>query len=743
MMIDVSDPTVSEMPAGFEPLRATDLQSPQGNGHNGAATTTEEPVAADLGEAAEEQMIAPPQPFPPRPPFPLPRRYVKGRYRSTSGSWLLTLRVDVDGSRPTNRISGDFFSVSGATTSYFGSFVLQSPSITKTATQVRVEGTGTFTWPAGAPKIRLTIPRAFVFQPPKPATLEFLTTSNAAGATYLCTYESTFFRTVAYEQDSVAGVVPFLSYDTGSLPQPPGSPARTLSVPGAYAEAGIELLTTGGANVVPGTDAGANALWSDSELHASMENHFSRFANAPSWQVWMLVATSHEGGYRGIMFDYADAFQRQGSAVFYDAIKGTDTASQRAQLRTYVHELGHAFNLLHSWQKDLGTPPAPLGDNHGLGDLSWMNYAWKYQPSQGPGGEPGYWSGFPFQFTDNELVHLRHGFYRDVIMGSNSFGTGAADVDPDLFDTPLVDHSGLALDLRTAKPGFAYGEPVVVELKLSGTSLNPRDTHGYLHPNDDLVSIAVQQPSGATKVFRPLLRHCVDEDRTIGLGVATPSLYDSAYIGFGQNGFLFDTPGTYRLRASYVAGDGSRVLSPVLRLRVRPPATAADEAAGELLLGEEQGKLLALLGSDAPRLQNGRDAITTLITEYAEHPLAVYGRMVEGVNEQRQFKQLTADKKLHIREANGAAAAALLAEVATASADDAAGVDNITLNMVLRTQAKAEAKAGNTERASQVLDGMVELFENKGLNPLVVENIKAQAQETRSAIEQEAAGEPR
>ena len=131
-----------------------------------------------------------------------------------------------------------------------------------------------------------------------------------------------------------------------------------------------------------------------------MVNHFSLFADLPQWRVWLLVASAHDQGYRGIMFDASDAFQRQGCAVFYDAIQGADPASQRAALRTYVHELGHAFNLLHSWQKDLADPPAPLGANQGFADLSWMNYPQNYLPQGGgAGGTAAYWADFQFQFT--------------------------------------------------------------------------------------------------------------------------------------------------------------------------------------------------------------------------------------------------------------------------------------------------------------------------------------------------------
>ena len=50
----------------------------------------------------------------------------------------------------------------------------------------------------------------------------------------------------------------------------------------------------------------------------------------------------------------------------------------------------------------------------------------------------------------------------------------------------------------------------MVEIKLSATDLRGTTTHGYLHPNDEFVSVAVRQPSGRTVLFRPLLRHCVD-----------------------------------------------------------------------------------------------------------------------------------------------------------------------------------------------------------------------------------------
>lgn len=703
------------------------------------AEAVEHEVAAET--AVKAKLAAPVTPVPITPavsvtPIKRLRRRVSGRYRSSGTGFQLELRVDVDGSRPTNRFSGDFFSTSGSTSTYAGSFIVDAPTISVTSGKATIEGIGRFTWSTAYNKIKVTIPRTFIVSPPGSAMVQFSVPSGTLGASYLCPFVSPYFRTVQWEQDCVRGTDPFMSYNTGALPQPANSPVRDLSVAKTYAEAGIEMQTAGTANIVNVSEAGANAMWSDSELHAAMVNNFSLWTNLPQWKVYLLIATSHEGGYRGIMFDYADAFQRQGCAVFYDAIKGTDAANQRAQLRTYVHELGHCFNLLHSWQKNLANPPAPLGPNGGLGDLSWMNYAWKYQPpAPAPGGEAAYWANFPFQFTDNELAHLRHAFYRNIIFGGNAFGTGAAEIDPGLFADAIEDYSGLQLALR-AKPALAFGEPVVVEIKLSTTDTRGRHVHTFLHPNATMVQIAIRKPSGRTVLYRPMIEHCADEERTTRLDLDQPAIYDSAYIGYGKDGFYFEQPGSYQLRAIYIAPDGSRVVSPTLTIRVRSPHSAADEEAAELLMGDEQGKLLYLLGSDSEALKRGNEAFDELLAKHGKHPLAVYASLVKGINAERDYKRLAADmpeKAVSVRKADAGESIRHLAAVAEASAAEH-GVDNITLNMVLRRIARAQKKAGDLDKSEATLDRMVETFRRKQLKPQVLRRISVQAEVEKAAL---------
>ncbi|HEX4814004.1 MAG TPA: hypothetical protein VFV66_14765 [Nonomuraea sp.] len=636
---------------------------------------------------------------------------ISGLYEGQDGDSRLSLRVDVDGTRPTGRVSGDLFTVAGATTSYVGSFVVNAPAVRAEGDEARIQGRAAFTFETAVKDVAVGITNG-------------AGTAAVAGRAYQVAFASPYFRRVVLEQDSVMGTVPFAQYHTGSLPGPSGSPARELTVGAAYAEAGVEL-TLAEPGVIPVDGSGADLAWDDAELHHAMTQQFGTFGDTPAWRVWLLVASKHVGGYRGIMFDYNDAHQRQGAAVFYDAIQGDSPRDQRAQLRTYVHELGHAFNLLHSWQKNLATPPQPLGPEGGFGDLSWMNYVQNYRP----GGEPAYWAAFPFQFTDAELVHLRHGFYRDVAMGANAFGTGAAEIEP--FEPPVEDRSGLRLEVR-AKESFELGEPVVVELKMSCAG-EPRVTHGHLHPDTEFTQVSITQPGGRTVLYRPMMRHCVDTSPDIRLDAGNPAMYRSAYIGHGRDGHYFQLPGEYQVRAQYVAADGSRIVSPACPVRVRFPVTRDDHQVAELMLGEDQGKLFSLLGSDSTALRTGNLALDELIDRYGDHRLATYARMVKGLNAEREFKAMTTGKRLRIRPPDPKQGVELLTRVARDGE-----IDNITLNLVHRRLARAQARQGDLDRANAVLDHMVDLFAAKGVNPIVMGQIRRQAELTKAALSAEA-----
>ena len=125
------------------------------------------------------------------------------------------------------------------------------------------------------------------------------------------------------------------------------------------------MTKTGRDNVVPLAGAGADALWTDMEMHDAMQAHWSRFANKAQWSMWTLFAWRTcfptrigPDNLGGIMFDDIGPNHRQGTAVFNDSFIASPArrparppGCERMRFWTAVHEIGHSFNLAHSWQK--------------------------------------------------------------------------------------------------------------------------------------------------------------------------------------------------------------------------------------------------------------------------------------------------------------------------------------------------------------------------------------------------------
>ncbi|MGH2839962.1 MAG: hypothetical protein ACRDKY_03955, partial [Solirubrobacteraceae bacterium] len=339
---------------------------------------------------------------------------MSGRYRGRGADFDVQLRVDVDGPRPMHRVSADYYRLSADDRTYVGSMRVDEPEVTVTDPLMEITGTAAFSTPTDRRRIRVTIAQVPPGSSPAAATLEHLAAPGAPATVFECDFESSSFRAVELEEAHERAVKPIAAYDTTSLPAP--VTPRTLTVVDAFAEAGIEMLATGPPGVVDTSAAGPDATWSDAELHAAMEESFSRWGDSPRWAIWLLHAASHDDrDVAGLMFDRRGA-QRQGCAVFYGHVQDVTPEIHRDRLYTCVHELGHGFNLLHSWQKSLTEPPVPSRPAAG----SWMNY-----PERFPGGAPAYWRAFGFHFDEAELVHLRHAFEENVIMGGRPFA-GAA-----------------------------------------------------------------------------------------------------------------------------------------------------------------------------------------------------------------------------------------------------------------------------------------------------------------------------
>jgi hypothetical protein len=625
---------------------------------------------------------------------------VSGRYRGRRSGLEIELRIDIDGARATNRVSADFLRVAGAESEYLESMRLDLPKITLGPKLVIITGTAWFSHGIARRRVEITIP--LVGSGRAPVTVSRITSDGRRTLLSVCAFESERFRRVELEEASERGIDRPPPFDTASLPsrvQP-----RTLSTVESYADAGIELASTGELTVVDTSEAGPDRAWSDSELHAAMEQHFSLISDDPRWAIWLMHAADHVNPkLSGLMFDHRGP-QRQGCAVFYGREPAATAFLRRARLYNAVHELGHGFNLRHCWQRSLNLPPIESRPDA----LTWMNY-----PERHKRGPDAFFEDFGFEFDDPELVHLRHAFRQQVIMGGAPFtGSGARERDGGWASDP----QDPALRLRLSAPeSVGLHFPVTVGLELSSTARRGRLAPTTLDPRSVTVEIAIRRPNGEELLFEPLLRHCHGSESTTvrhGAGVR-----DFPFLHYGKNGFAFEEPGVYRLQARYAAPDGLIAVSNFATLRVRAPVSLADRRVADLVAGDHQvGTLLSLGGSRAPGLSRGNAKLQEIILSHPGHPLAGVARVVRATSLARTFKLVDADGNVDIVPARVEEAYALIRPV-------------IDLSAALRAAATVEGEAAQRAAFSNAL---LRTPTKRGISPLVTTYINGRRDEIAS-----------
>ncbi len=316
-----------------------------------------------------------------------------------------------------NVISGDMFSTSTSTRTYLGSF--RSNACKKQTNENTIE--------LNSADVEFTSGFEH-FENIRVAPLESkshdvsVQLKEKSGKVLNCTCErkSEFFRSVLIEHDYEEEVAPLLPLDSKDLSS--GLQRRQpLTVSSAFAEAGIEVIVEEKKTPIPHPTGvqGAENVWTDQELHKAMQTHFKHVTEGPHWKLWMLSANEYViCTVKGIMVLHQGR-TRQGCAVFQSATGWQTPEDKRLRLFIYMHELGHCFNLKHPWDSQ----PANPSEKSGFSTLSWMNYPWRYRLSEKVYGSEDFWKAFNFEFSDSELMHLRHGFRNDVIFGANSLGT--------------------------------------------------------------------------------------------------------------------------------------------------------------------------------------------------------------------------------------------------------------------------------------------------------------------------------
>jgi hypothetical protein len=556
----------------------------------------------------------------------------------------LVLRIDVDSRGPysatMNCVSGDFFELArqppdevpgGSRRVYVGSWIVRRPEIVFSSSGMEITGEVDF-W-VYAPR------RTFMQMHVDSTQVEPIATAvfrDAVGSEikYVCKKASDCFREVSLEVDiceSVSTLTPRLpEYEIYSHSErPPDVGNRILTLQGAYREAGVCIILVGDPDVIDDAPRGSN-LWSAAELHHAMEHYFAGYSGEwAAWRAWGIIATRFEiPEVGGLMFDSSAATggaglppERQGLAVFgqhwWFRLQTTapsknddEAAANRKFLWTWVHELGHVLNLVHP--------------NH-TGDLTWMNYDWRYEADSSRGS---FWRKFRFCFADDELLHIRHGNRSSVIMGGDLASGDHAAADRTI-DSGL-DNRGISPIgfLVRSKQYFSFMEPVFVELRIRNLTPTPVEVDTRLRPDFGLVDLMIERPDGCrTRYSTPM--H-LDSEPALKMLQPTGPMTDGSdrhseyvFLSYGSKGFYFDVPGEYFVKAAYYGCGGMATVSNRHRVVVGAPSSTVEDRLSQNWFSSSMGMILYLQGSPSPFLSKGVDLLNEVMERFPGSMIAV------------------------------------------------------------------------------------------------------------------------
>jgi hypothetical protein len=569
------------------------------------------------------------------------KRAVSGTYRNAepAGSGrIIELRVDVDGSRPQHRLSGDVyfrFTIWGFdVTFYLESFVVESPVVGGTTSEMTISGAVSVYGQPGRTdeSIEVHIPRVWIFSDPAPACVNWKI-SGTTTAIYACPKISNYFRTATVEVDRFQGTVFPPEMDPSISPSPSGLPS-SVSVREVFQRSGLDLTVVHDdvLNDPDSADVGEN--WSEVELHDLMEARFDTFANTLQWRMYGVIVPrfgdpGYNSGYYGTMFDWGgwqagDTFLRQGCAIAEEAIRGrevgtlydTSPKKDRLILQTLIHEIGHTWNLPHSWQRTSSPSSA---------STSFMNYPWGF--TGGTGGETAFWTNFAWAFDDVELKWMRHADRADVIFGGRDWiGNNLS-----LFLSPATNAAGAPVRAVLEGPSVVdTSEPVVLSLAVVNDGPLPIAVPRDLSPEAGRVHVYLKRPDGQIVEHRPPVYRLLAPEDVVML--APGERNDTPLqLSFSATGPEFVNPGQYRVRALLTPDGDAMLPSNDLRIRVAHPTTRAVEELTELVTRPEVAKFLYFGGS--ARRPELADDLTEIAERFEEASPATVAHLRAALGE--------------------------------------------------------------------------------------------------------------
>jgi len=380
----------------------------------------------------------------------------------------------------------------------------------------------------------------------------------------------------------------------------------------------------------------------------------------------------------------------------------------RQFLYTWVHEAGHAFNFLHSWNK--GRPNA----------LSWMNY---------PQNVANFWDNFRMRFDNEELIHLRHGDRASVIMGGDPWASGGHMEAQSGAMSQLEGEAPIELLLRS-KGYFEFMEPVVVEFRLRNLLDDlPLDLDTRLNPDHGGVIVYIRRPDGRIVEYAPILCKLGTPQiltlRPRKSAVQGEDRYsEDVFLSYGKYGFYFDEPGEYLVRAVYQGNGDVLIPSNIHRVRVGSPPSKEEDRIAQDFFTYQVGMSLYLGGSHSPFLSKGTELLEAIAERYKDTLIGAKVATTLAASIARPFFRIQEGVLTKTHSAEPEKALALTAPALAVYKREKARSLNIAYHQLVRSRGEHMVSLGRNAEAKKELTALRKDLAATGVNEPVLNEIK-------------------
>ncbi len=487
-------------------------------------------------------------------------------------------------------------------------------------------------------------------------------------------------------------------------------------------------MTTTKGGKVPLKGAGKNKVWSYQEMHDAMQKYWSRFESKAQWAMWVFFAGLNEEDGKdlgGIMFDDIGEQHRQGTAIFNKSFiadpptreKKPSEWVRRMNFWTTCHEMGHCFNLAHSWEKGVGSADwMPLRSDAEA--RSFMNYPYNVK-----GGQSAFFSDFEFRFGDSELLFMRHAPEKFVQMGNaewfDNHGFREANVSP----APKFE---LVVRVNRPRPEFEFMEPVVLELKLTNISNEPQMVHDKLLSTMERITLVIKKKDKPARQHAPHAQFCWQpKNKKLKPG---ESIYDSLFASAGRNGWEISEPGYYLVQAALDL-DGEDIVSEPLMIRIAPPRDRyTEEYLAQDVFSDDVGRILTFDGSRF--LEKGNDVLREVAAQMPDSRLAIHANVPLGKALAKDYKYLelgaqAKDTKIKVarpdaKESEKCLDAALKGNM-NAAAETLGHVD---FKNYVEGYEDVLRKHGDSQSANDLRDEAHDTLKKRGVKPSVLKELE-------------------